>query len=160
MTQGMKNVFFNQLNGIPLQYEDPLEKEKELLKSNFKDHYHNLGLISGETKMNHLKTCDIFVLPSYSEGFSRSMVEAMSMGKPIVYTPVGAHKEVMKNRINGIGVFPGNLDELSSAIIELVENRQLNHKISKNNYQYVRDKFDIQIIVSQLIEYFDTVLDQ
>ena len=111
--KGERNVFFNQWTGDKLNYEDPFQVEKIILESSYGGHYHNLGIITGKEKVELFKRCQVFVSASYSEGFSRSLLEAMLMGKPIVYTPVGAHREVLKDGINGLCVEPGNKKQLS-----------------------------------------------
>ncbi|MCB1119952.1 MAG: glycosyltransferase [Verrucomicrobiae bacterium] len=45
-----------------------------------------IGTISGDTKLAWLKSCDLFILPSYSEGFSVAVLEAMTCGKPVLIT--------------------------------------------------------------------------
>ena len=44
------------------------------------------GMLTGDLKWSALKASELFVLPSYSEGFSVSVLEAMCMGKPVVVT--------------------------------------------------------------------------
>ncbi len=102
--KGERGVFYNQFSGEKITYEDPFEAEQKILNSVYKNNYINLGIISGEDKMRHLQTADLFLTASYSEGFSRSLLEAMSMGKPFVFTPVGAHKEVFKDELHGFFV--------------------------------------------------------
>ena len=75
-------VKFNQYNGERIKYEDPFEIEDWILKSKFKNNYLNLGIVSGKRKMELLQDSWLFTLPSYSEGFSRSILEAMASGLP------------------------------------------------------------------------------
>ena len=144
--KGERGVFYNQFSGKKIIYEDPFEAEEKILNSAFKNNYINLGIISGEDKMKHLQTTDIFLTASYSEGFSRSLLEAMSIGKPAVFTPVGAHREVFKNGVHGFSFVPGELDELSSALRNLLDDDKKREEIGFANRQYVVSNFSIEKI--------------
>ena len=144
--KGERGVFYNQFSGKKIIYEDPFEAEEKILNSAFKNNYINLGIISGEDKMKHLQTTDIFLTASYSEGFSRSLLEAMSIGKPAVFTPVGAHREVFKNGVHGFSVVPGELDELCSALRNLLNDDKNREEIGFTNRQYVVSNFSIEKI--------------
>ena len=114
--KGERGVFYNQYTGEKIEYEDPFEAEAKIMNSTYKDNYENLGIISGDNKMEHLRSTDIFLTASYSEGFSRSLLEAMALGKPVVFTPVGAHREVFKDGIHGSSFIPGQLEDLKTAL--------------------------------------------
>ena len=45
-----------------------------------------IGTVSGDTKLAWLKSSDLFILPSYSEGFSVAVLEAMTCRKPVLIT--------------------------------------------------------------------------
>lgn len=45
-----------------------------------------IGTVSGDSKLAWLKSSDLFILPSYSEGFSVAVLEAMTCGKPVLIT--------------------------------------------------------------------------
>lgn len=160
LRRGERGVFFDQTNGSRLAYEDPFEVESQVKGGPARDHYHNLGVVSGGLKRQHLRDCDVFVLPSYSEGFSRAMLEAMSMGKPVVYTPVGAHREVMQDGINGLMVSPGDHDRLVDCLCTLLENRSLREQMAAANYASVRGKFDIHVVAKRLSNILWFVIDQ
>ena len=144
--KGERGVFYNQYTGEKINYEDPFAAEEKILKSKFKDNYVNLGVISGDVKMRHLETTDVFLTASYSEGFSRSLLEAMSMGKPAIFTPVGAHREVFKDGENGFLFTPGELSQLALALKKMFSHKAKRLKIGKNNRDYVVANFSIQKI--------------
>lgn len=63
---------------------------------------------------------DVFVLPSYTEGFPNVILEAMALGKPIVATSVGAIPEMLGDGTTepcGVLVSPCNVEELRAAIL-------------------------------------------
>lgn len=150
--KGERGVFYNQFTGEKISYEDPFVAEENILKSKFKDNYVNLGVISGKDKMMHLATTAIFLTASYSEGFSRSLLEAMAMGKPAVFTPVGAHKEVFKDGVNGFSFVPGELQQLTSVLRQILNEKENRLKIGETNRAYVVSNFSIQKIANDFKE--------
>ena len=144
--KGERGVFYNQFTGEKITYEDPFEAEEKILNSVYKKNYVNLGIISGEDKMKHLQTTDIFLTASYSEGFSRSLLEAMAIGKPVVFTPVGAHREVFENGVHGFSFVPGQLDKLKIALRNLLGDDKKRKEIGLTNRQYVVSNFSIEKI--------------
>lgn len=59
---------------------------------------------------------DIFILTSYSEGMSNTILEAMSCSKPIIATDVGGNRELILEGKNGLLIGSGNVNELVVAI--------------------------------------------
>ncbi|WP_191860170.1 glycosyltransferase family 4 protein [Hanstruepera ponticola] len=144
--KGERGVFYNQFTGEKIAYEDPFEVENTILNSEFKDNYINLGIISGNNKMEHLQSSDIFLTASYSEGFSRSLLEAMAIGKPAVFTPVGAHREVFENTVHGYSFVPGELDGLKNALKTMLQDEVTRIKIGLTNRSHVVSRFSIDTI--------------
>ena len=144
--RGERGVFYNQYTGEKIDYEDPFEAENKILNSAYKDNYKNLGIISGDDKMKHLQSTDIFLTASYSEGFSRSLLEAMAIGKPAVFTPVGAHREVYENGVHGFSFIPGELENLKDALKKLLSNPNKRLEIGAENRRNVVSNFSIEKI--------------
>lgn len=72
------------------------------------------GMLAGEMKWSALAASDVFVLPSYSEGLSVSVLEAMGMGRPVVITKNCNLPEVAQG---GCGwVIQPNVNELEAAL--------------------------------------------
>jgi len=65
--------------------------------------------------------CDIFVLSSTYEGLPHVLLEAMSMGLPVIATSVGGTPEVVKNGETGILIDDGDAETLRSAILRLID---------------------------------------
>lgn len=71
-----------------------------------------------------MPSADVFVLPSISEGFPITILEAMASCLPVVATNVGGISEVMNEDV-GIMVNPSNPRELASALDKILENETL-----------------------------------
>jgi glycosyltransferase involved in cell wall biosynthesis len=63
---------------------------------------------------------DIFLLPSFSEGTSMTLLEALSAGKPCIVTDAGGNAEIICNGSNGIVTENDNLDEFTDALLDLL----------------------------------------
>ena len=76
--------------------------------------------------------CDIFVLSSTHEGLPHVLLEAMSMGLPVIATSVGGTPEVVKNGETGILIDDGDPETLRSAILRLIDSpetlKSMRHK--------------------------------
>src|SRR4030095_10984183 len=64
------------------------------------------------------RSLDVFVLNSFGEGMSNTLLEAMATGLPVICTAVGGNVEVVTNRHTGIVVSPGDDLALGEALCE------------------------------------------
>lgn len=74
------------------------------------------GWVTGAQKIDLLKNCSVYLLPSYNEGLPLSVLEAMSYGKPVISTYVGGIPEVVKDDLNGFLINPGDRAHLFRSI--------------------------------------------
>lgn len=83
---------------------------------------------------------DIFVISSYTESFSLSMLEAMSSGNAIITTDCGGPSEVIKSGENGYVVPVGDSAAIADSIMKLIGHpelaRQLGQKAKQDSKQY------------------------
>jgi len=156
--KGERNVFHNQISGDPIHFNDPEECYDKFIRGKYDRNYVYLGTISGEEKINKIKKCTVFVLPSYSEGFSMAILEAITLGKALVCTPVGALGEIIKDGVNGLLVAPGDLDRLKHAIEMLLGDSDLRNRMALTNLAYGQANFSQEIIASQIANHFDSVI--
>lgn len=90
---------------------------------------------------------DLFVLSSIYEGHPISILEAMTMKKAIIATDVGGIRDIVKDSEIGLVVPSGNQKALSSAIIDLLQNKKKRLSMGAAGYKLVNDKFNNKNIV-------------
>ncbi len=69
--------------------------------------------------------CDIFVLNSSYEGLSHVVLEAMSLGLPVIATSVGGTPELVKNGETGLLIKSGDTEALRSALLQLIRSPEM-----------------------------------
>jgi glycosyltransferase involved in cell wall biosynthesis len=80
---------------------------------------HWCGWLDEPLRDRELGRCDIFVLPSVSEGMPVALLEAMSWGLAIVASRVGGVPEVLSDGMDGVLVEPGRADEMVNKVAAL-----------------------------------------
>jgi glycosyltransferase involved in cell wall biosynthesis len=68
-----------------------------------------------------LSASDVFVLTSHNEANPVSILEAMSVGRPVVAANVGSIREVVSDGRNGFVIAPGNAEQMAERIVRLLE---------------------------------------
>lgn len=130
------------------------EKLKELsLERNVKF----FGPIENKEIPKILTKTDIFVLPSYSEGFPLTIIEALSMGCPVIATAVGGIPEVINDEENGLLIEPKSSEALQEAIEKLINNPDLYKKIQKNTSK-VYEQFSGEKITQQIYNVYSEAI--
>lgn len=96
-----------------------------------------------------LKLFDLYVLPSLWEGLPMVLLEAMAAGCPIIATDVGGVSMAIRDGENGKLIKPGNVDQLSCAIIDLLSNKTLMEQYSLNGINTFKTEFSAAIMTRQ-----------
>jgi glycosyltransferase involved in cell wall biosynthesis len=81
---------------------------------------------------------------NHGEGISNSIIECMTMGKPVIATRGGGTNEVVLDGFNGFLVGHKNEEQIIAAIEKLVKDSVLLHTMGENARQYVRKNFDLE----------------
>jgi len=122
-----------------------------LISKSPKDIVKYIGHIDSPQKFYYLKEADIYLQPSYTEGLSISMLEAMASKVAMITTNrVGLYEELKQN--NAALVIDYNVIDLKNAIEDLVENNEKRERIAKNAYNLVKRKFDLKVIAENYQE--------
>ncbi|GAW94006.1 glycosyltransferase family 4 protein [Calderihabitans maritimus] len=79
--------------------------------------------------MEYMSICDVFVMPSWKEGFGVVYLEAMAHGKPVIACKGQGIQDLIVNGVNGILVEPKDVGSLAEALKNLLLNSELRQQI-------------------------------
>jgi glycosyltransferase involved in cell wall biosynthesis len=106
------------------------------------------------------KMADIFVLPSYREGFPNSVMEAGSMGIASIVSDINGCNEIIENNFNGKIIPARNSKELLNAISELISNPIFLDFLSKNSRERILKKYERKDVLNSIkIEYEKLIVE-
>ena len=94
-----------------------------------------------------LTTTDIFVLASFTEGISISVLEAMAMGVPVVASDVGGMSEIIRDTTHGVLVRPQSPEALFQALDGLVNRPEGLRTMRIEARKRVVDSFSVEVTV-------------
>lgn len=105
--------------------------------------------------MDLMRKADAFLFPSYTEGFSMVMLEAMATGLPIIATNVGSNAEMIESN-GGIIINPMSSDEIVQAI-ERIRPKAVRSRMSAWNLDKVNSAYRADVVFYKLQEVYDEI---
>jgi glycosyltransferase involved in cell wall biosynthesis len=115
------------------------------------------GILGGTLKWSALAAADVFILPSYSEGFSMAALEAMAAGCPVILSKACHFPEVEEVQC-GWTIDP-NLEALESAIrVCLTADRSLLRALGANGQHLARTRYDWAQVAGQIADVCDWLM--
>jgi len=116
-----------------------------------------LGKQDGLTEI--LNAADIFLMPSQSESFGLSALEAMACGVPVVSSSVGGLPELNIHNETGYIAEIGDIDRMAKYAVELLTNEKRYKSFSKNSRERAVNNFDKNLIVPKYVDYYEKILN-
>ncbi len=133
-------------------YKATIQEGIQKLHSKVKVHY--LGEVSGNHRLNAFAAADVFVLPSYSEGFSNAILEAMANRLPVIITEGCNFPEVSKMKAGW--VIPPQVDAIEEALGEWLKNPDEAKIFGSNGRQLIEDCYSQKTIAQA---YYNLIKD-
>jgi L-malate glycosyltransferase len=104
------------------------------------------------------RAMDIFVLCSDHEGFPMALLEALSLGVPVVARNVGGIPEVIQDGLTGMLVDSANGKSLAQACLKLLGDNGLRERLSQAGAHWVREKFNASRTAEEVANLYGELL--
>lgn len=118
---------------------------------------HFLGQIPHQQIVNYYQQSDLVVIPSYTEAFPLTLVEAMASGKAVVVSRVGGMQEMVQENRTGKFVPAGEPETLAEAILELLADDACRQTMGQAGRAHVLGRFTWDAIAQNLLEAYNTI---
>jgi glycosyltransferase involved in cell wall biosynthesis len=129
---------------------------KLVRKLNLDGLVHFTGRLTQEELVKRYSAAKIAVVPSLYEGFGLPAAEAMACGVPVIATTGGALPEVVGNA--GILVPPGKAEALAAAIKQLLNDEEIQQRMSEAGRKRVEEKFNWEQAATRTLDVYQEVL--
>jgi len=152
LLRGKRKDFIVEIAG-----DGPNRKEYEQLAASLKlkEVVRFYGFVSEETKVELMRKCDFFVLPSLWETFGVVLIEAMACGKPVIATARGGPREIVSKEV---GILAPSEDPaaLAEAIDYMLDHYQ--GYSPEQIAQYVRERYSYEAVGKQLHSVYHNII--
>ena len=117
---------------------------------NLEAHTEITGYADYDTAPNVYSRGDIFLSPTYAEGFSNTILEAMASGLPVVSCFAVGVVDCLRDGENGLLVTPGDIPALTQAIARLLDDAALRQRLAEAAYDEARHLYSWLVIAAQI----------
>ena len=104
------------------------------------------------------RDADVFVSPTYAEGFSNTILEAMANGLPSVSCYAVGVVDCLRDGENGLLVQPGDIPALARALRRMIEDAPLRRRLATNALEECRRTYSWEAVGRQIMEVYASVL--
>lgn len=104
-----------------------------------------------------LNISDLYMLPSRSESFGLSALEAMSCEVPVIGTSLGGLKEVVEDGKSGYICDPDDIEKMSKAAISILGSKKKREEMGKAARERAK-AFDSRVVIDKYVDYYNKVL--
>ena len=146
----------SEIEGIRLKFVGHvLDDVKEKLQNRAKCELDVCGEMPYEEVIKEMMRCDVFALPTYTEGFPNVILESMAAGCAIVTTDVGAIPQMLEpegEKQYGIIIKPENVGLLKDALVKMLGDEQLKRECRENVRKRVVERYSIASVWEQMVQ--------
>lgn len=144
-----------QFPSLKLLFVGPIEKE-DTIEPDVLDYFRGCDDIIKTDRVSHVEkytsAMDVFVLPSYREGFGMSVIEASAMEVPVVVTKYPGPSSAMEEGVTGVSVAVRDSDGLTQAIADLLQNEEKRAAMGRAGREYVQQNFEQKEFIKKYME--------
>jgi glycosyltransferase involved in cell wall biosynthesis len=102
---------------------------------------------------------DIFCLPSYREGFGSVVIEAAAIGLPSIASRIYGLIDAVEHEVTGILHPPKDINAIKLALLRLTQDKNLRERMSSRAIVRTKEQFSTNMVVSEMLKYYQTLLN-
>jgi len=121
---------------------------------------HYRGMVSPDDIWQFLTEIDVVILPSYREGYSKTLMEAAATGTALAASDVPGCREIVKHRETGLLFESKSSASIVECIKSYLNNTNQVSTYSENARKMAIEEFDSHVLADKTIRYYDWVLHQ
>jgi len=118
------------------------------------------GSLTKENVLQVFKEANFSVVPSRHEAFGYVVIEAMSLGTPVVGSNADGIAEIISDEEDGLLFKVGDSDELKSKMQKMINLLATSEKMRKMAYQTVNRRFNVDKVSLNIVEYLEKKLKE
>jgi len=99
----------------------------------------------------YLSVSDVFVFPSYREGFPNAVMQAGAMGLPCIVTDINGCNEIIEDGVTGLIIPPKNKECLRAKMQLLLEDTQLRNRLKSNARTMITSRYEQKMFWEALL---------
>lgn len=137
------------------------EKQTELQEQADKVGLHgNVHFLGFRNDVKELyETADCFVMPSFREGLSRSIMEAMASGLPCVVSKIRGNVDLIENGVGGYLCNPNDAQDFSDALAKLTVDESLRMDMARRNLEAIK-QYDVHVVEDEIRNIYEEVFEK
>ena len=101
---------------------------------------------------------DVFLSPTYAEGFSNTILEAMASGLPVVSCHAVGVVDCLTDNVNGLLVQPGDINALAGAIERILEDDALRARLTQAAFNDAHELYSWPVVGRQIMDVYDEIV--
>ena len=115
------------------------------------------GYAEYETVPELYRRADVFVSPTYAEGFSNTILEAMAAGLAVVSTHAVGVSDCLRDGENGLLVQPGDVPALADALARVIQDEPLRQRLARDGLEECRRVYSWTSVGRQIMAVYDRI---
>jgi glycosyltransferase involved in cell wall biosynthesis len=118
------------------------------------------GTLPRAEVIRRLRGADVFCLPSTYEGMPLAILEAMSLGLPVVASAVSGNPEAVEDGVSGLLVPPESAHQLAEALVTLLADAALRRRMGEAARRRVEERFAIERVAERYLALLDRLAER
>jgi glycosyltransferase involved in cell wall biosynthesis len=155
------SILNSQFSIVKLLLVGPFERELDpLLPETEEIIQENPNIISTGYQTDvrpYLAISDIFVFPSYREGFPNVVMQAGAMELPSIVTDINGCNEIIIDGVNGLIIPPKNQEALKEKMELLIHDIDLRNRLKSNAREMITSRYEQQLVWEALLEEYKSL---